>query len=110
MFLLFAVKQNRQISTFRCCCCRWISRATNICGRWLGLCRYADIDIGLAALVKVLRSQTSWQTKGLARSAGRCQDSQDLWSAKTLVLADLRIFTKSSHRTLAIFGENSRKI
>jgi len=26
----------------------------DICGRWLGLCQYADIDIGLAPVVKVL--------------------------------------------------------
>jgi len=40
--------------------------AEDTCGRWLGLCRYDDIDIGLAPLV--LPRQTSWQTEGLRLS------------------------------------------
>ena len=41
--------------------------AEDICGRQLGLCRYAYINIDLTALVKVLPRQMSWQTKGLDR-------------------------------------------
>ena len=41
-------------------------------GRWLGLCRYAYIDIGLALLVKVLPRQTSWQTRYLAHWDSHC--------------------------------------
>jgi len=58
--------------------------AEDICGRWLGLCRYADIDIGLAPLVKALPTQMSWKTKRL----GLGRDSQDVWSVKTFVLAN----------------------
>jgi len=41
--------------------------AEDIPERWLGICWYADTEIGLAPLVEVLPRQTSWQTKDLAR-------------------------------------------
>jgi len=50
--------------------------AEDTCGRWLGLCRYDDIDIGLALLV--LPRQTSWQSEGLA-PPGFCQDVCPGW-------------------------------
>jgi len=56
----------------------------DICGQWLGLWLYADIDIGLAPLLDVLPRQTS------------CQDV----SAKICL----------GPSALAIFGENSWKI
>jgi len=37
--------------------------AEDTCGRWLGLCWYDNIDIGLAPLV--LPRQTSWQTEAV---------------------------------------------
>jgi len=53
--------------------------AEDTCGRWLGLCWYDDIDIGLAPFV--LPRQMSWQTEA--------RDGQDLRSPNRFVLADL---------------------
>jgi len=65
-----------------------VSSDEDTCGRWLGLCRYDDIDIGLPPLV--LPRHTSCQDIRLGGpKVLPVPAKQDLRSAKTFVLADL---------------------